>query len=104
MVLQHPPSPTSLHPWLQPPIWGGLAVPAVTLPSPLTAPSCSHLPEDHPGARAQGASGGREQLLGHTVHWGAGTSHTPGTLPLLRGPAGEPTGHAGGEDPWSPSP
>lgn len=102
MLLQHPPGPTSLCPGLQPPLEegsGGLAAPAGTLPSPLTAVFCSHLPEDHPGGHAQGAGGGWEQLLRHTVHRGASTGRAPGTLPLLRGPAGEPAGHTGGEDP-----
>jgi len=83
--------------------WGP-AAPAGTLPSPLSAPSRSHLPEDHPGGRAQGAGGGWEQLLGHAVHRGASGSRAPGTLPLLRRPARDPAGHAGGEDPWPPSP
>lgn len=83
---------------------GGLAASAGTLPSLLTAPSCSHLPEDYPSGRAQGASGGRKQLLSHTVYWGANTSHAPGTLPLLRGPAREPTRCARGEDPCTSSP
>lgn len=98
------PAPTRSHiavPWAATPTrggLGGLAAPAGTLPSPLTAVFCSHLPEDHPSGHAQGAGGGWEQLLRHTVHRGASTGCAPGTLPLLRGPAGEPAGHAGGED------
>lgn len=101
MLLQHAPGPTYLCPWLQPPCGEGprgLPVPAGTLPLPLTAPSCSHLPEDHPAGRAQGAGGGWEQLLCHTVHRGAGDSHAPGTLSLLCGPNREPPGHTRGED------
>lgn len=107
-LLQHPTRPTSLCPGLQPPnsgrALGGWQHPLAPCLPPLTAPSCSHLPEDNPGGRAQGASGGWEQLLGHAVHRGPSGGCATGTLPLLRGPARDPTRHTGGEEPRPPSP
>lgn len=52
---------------LQPPAWCCSGTELVS-PSPLTAPSHSHLPEDHACGCAPGATGGWEQLLGHAVH------------------------------------
>lgn len=77
-------------------LWGCL--------QPLRAPSHSHLPEDHPAGRAPGAAGGGGQLLGDALHRGASGGRAQGALPLLRGPAGEPPGRAGGEAPRRPPP
>lgn len=106
MLLQQAPAPTYLCPWPQLPFGEGsrgLPGPAGTLLLPLTAPSCSHLPEADARGGGAGGGGGRGQLLGHAVHRGAGVSHAPGTLSLLRGPNREPPGHARGEDHQPPS-